>query len=109
MDVWTCGADLRGGEVVVEDDDVGFFLGGQVGDFYGFAGAEVGGRVDAVAALHDLADDFGAGRFGEGDQFAEWVAGVGVCLWQQNADEDGAFLFDGKFGAFEFGQGVVPP
>ena len=102
-------ADLGGGEVVVEDDDVGGFFAGEEGDFLGLAGADVEAGVEAVAVLDDFGDDFGAGGFGEGVELAEGVAGVGGGLGEEDADEDGAFLFDGEVGACGFGQGAVPP
>jgi hypothetical protein len=59
-------ADLGGGEVVVEDDDVGGFFLCEVGDFLGLAGADVEAGVEAVAVLDDFGDDTSAGGFGEG-------------------------------------------
>ena len=44
-------ADLAGGKIVVEDDDVGVFLHREGGDFLDFAAADVGAGINALAAL----------------------------------------------------------
>ncbi len=98
-------ADLAGGEIVVEDDDVGVFLDCEGGDFLDFAAADVGAGIDALAALEDVSDDFGAGGFGEGGEFAEGVARIGGGFGQNHANEDGAFAADCEFGSGSLGHG----
>jgi len=60
---------LRGGEVVVEEDDVGFGRRGGSGDFFELATSDERGGVGTVAMLEDFADNFGAGALGERAEF----------------------------------------
>jgi len=54
-------ADLRGGEVVVEDHHIGVVGVGPLPDFLQLALADATGGVVRPAALHDAADDHGSG------------------------------------------------
>ncbi len=56
-------ANLRRGEIVVEEDDIGLLLFRQVGDFLGLAGSDIRPRVRRGSTLEDLPDDVRAGGF----------------------------------------------
>ncbi len=92
-------AQLVGGHVVVEDDDVGVELVGELVEFLGFAFADVGAGVDVFAVLDDLGDDLGAGGMGEAGEFAEGIARIGGGTGKVDTDEDGFFGTDGELGA----------
>ena len=64
-------AQLRGRQVVIEEDEVGVGGSGDAGDLLDFAGADERGGIGARAALHELGGDLAAGaqkqlaKFGE--------------------------------------------
>jgi len=58
-------AELRGAELVIEDDDVGIGGGGGSRDLFHFALADERGGIGFVAALQNLTDHFGSGAEGE--------------------------------------------
>lgn len=87
-------ADLGGREVVIEEDDVGGVEFAEVSDLFGFAAADVQAGVWGVTVLEEGSDDACAGGFGEAAEFAEGVAGVCGGAGEDDADEEGAFLFD---------------
>ena len=88
---------LGRGQVVVEDDHVGVGRLDQLGELVDLAGADVGGEVDVVALLGELADDLGAGGFG---QAADFVARIVVDrprpVGQGDRDEDRLLAADGE-------------
>ena len=100
-------ADLARGEVVVEDDDVGVLLLGQVGDLHRLAAADVGAGVGAVAALEDRADDRRPGRLGQRAQLAQRFARVGRRTRQDHPHEHGPLLADRQFRSLQFSQSYV--
>ena len=83
---------LGGGEFVIADDHIGAVVGQEFLQFGQFALAEVGGG-DAVGALGNGGDDFGAGGAGEVAQFVQGVveAPEGFAgLFGGDGDEYGA-------------------
>ena len=86
-------APLAGGEFGVDDHGVGADAGDDVGEFGGFALAEVGAWVRLVAALDERVEDFGTGGFGECGEFADRVLGFGLGA-VPDAGEDDAFEAD---------------
>ena len=54
-------ARLGGGEIVIEDDDVGVARLDEIGEFLHLAGADVGGELNVVAFLGEFRDYGGAG------------------------------------------------
>ncbi len=97
-------ADLAGGEVIVEQDDVGLVLARQLGDLDHLAAADERGGIDLLSVLHDLGNDARAGGLGETAQFAQRIARVGRGIGKDDPDQDRLLLLDGEFGSFQIGQ-----
>ncbi len=64
-------AQLPRSQLTVADHRVGAGRGDEVGQFGGLARAYVGGSVGAAAALGEAVKHLGAGRLGEGGEFAQ--------------------------------------
>ncbi len=97
-------AELVGGHVVIEDDDVSIEVIDE--DLYlgGFAFADEGAGDDGAAVLDDLGHDLGAGGFGEAGEFAQGIARIGGGTGENDANDDGFFGGDGELRAFILGQ-----
>lgn len=94
------GGELLGGEVVVEDDGGGVDGVAKGFEFVDFTLAHVGAGDGALHVLGELADDCGAGLFGEGAEFAEGVGFVEDGIGEAHGGEDGAFGLQLNVGAF---------
>ena len=88
---------LRGCQLVVEDDHVGVGRLDCLFQFLKFALADVAGVVDLLPLLEHAADDPGAGGGGQALQFFEGVRADPGPVGQGDADEDGALGVDGEF------------
>ncbi len=66
-------ASLGRGEIVVEDDDVGFGGRGEALQLFDLATAEIGGHVGGFPALGQYTDHMGPGRDGQAFQFVQRV------------------------------------
>ena len=67
---------LRGGQLVVEDDQIGFVFPHQFGQYAGLALAEVVAGPGSIEALHQLADNQPARRVGQAGELGEVFRGV---------------------------------
>ena len=99
--------DLRGAEVVVEDDRGGAEGLAELLELFDLALAHVGARDGALEALLELSHDDGAGLLGEGAQLAEGVGGVVGGIWQADGGEHGALGLDVDGGSFFAGGHAV--
>ena len=90
-------ADLRRGEVVLEDDGLGPVGLDHLGELLDLALAEE--RLDRRLhpLLHELVDHHGPGGLGQAAQFVERVVRVHRRVGKQRRGEDGLFLTDLKF------------
>ena len=90
---------LGRGQVVVENDEIGSGRLDFSGNLLGLAAADVGGRLDGAQAAQGFAEDFGAGRVGQGAQFAERILHFGAGgVAQRGGDEPSALEFVGRDG-----------
>ena len=90
---------LGGGELFVEDDDVGLGGFGLVGEFLGFSGAEKERGRGRAQVDERGGDDLEVEVFDELFQFREkFGALAGGHVLSLNADEEGAFEITGLFG-----------
>ena len=67
---------LRGGQLVVKDDQIGFAFLHQLGQFAGLALAEVVAGLGSIEALHQLADDQSPGGVGQAGELGEVLRGL---------------------------------
>ena len=85
-------AGLGGGKFVVEDDGIDVVIAAELGEFGGFAFADVGGGVGVFEFLGGGAGDFTAGGLGEFGELLEGFLNIGVGGgFEFHADEEDAF------------------
>src|SRR5262249_52508167 len=90
-------ADLPGGEVVVEDDDVGLGRLDGLHQLLELALADVAAGVDVLPLLAQPADDDGAGGLRQAAQLVQRVGADERPVRQRDADEEGFFQLDVEF------------
>jgi hypothetical protein len=103
--------NLRGGQVVVEDDHVHFILVGAVADLLGLAGADVEAGVRLGALGDHLVHDVGAGGSRQAAKLPQRVPRIDVRFRQDHGHQQRTLPLDGQVGSLHFGHRLLlrPP
>lgn len=98
---------LRGAEVIVEHDQVGIATSDQLFQFDKFAATDVCAGVRLVPYLHQVSDNFGAGRFRQAPHFIEGTVAIFFLRGIEHGDKHGPPCADFPVVSVRFTQGVL--